>query len=748
MDKKKNRAPVPSGRIGSCGRATQSVYHRVCSLSSRAVLALLITGTCAIPREGLPEVLVPATVARMRISTVDDDATGYGTFQSHNQKVVSTSYGIFMTYVKTAPFAEEIPTWRLLRSQDCGDTFQPIWEGTDRTYAPALEATADGTLYLAHGDEATNAAHFYRLSPLTEFVPEPLATVDEAHAQKFSLLLDEARGNLYYLAYLGPNIHDRHLRFVRLDMNGAVTADYLLTGGEMTAKPTYPRMVLSDGILYVAWSSDKIDGDNNDYYSIHGVRSPDGGVTWQSLSGTPLIPPFEGDQGGDTTEVTHPVERPCSTWLAGFAVTRGKAHFLYKNDSNDNLPCSLKRTMRYQRFNVAGGAREADVTGFAPANVPFDSRDGFFAISARAGSLLATGRTKDNRIATVASTNDGNTWSLKSQSAPLMDNIYAIGGQRDVTAEGMVFGSYTHDGSPAAVRFLKASVLKNSIPPTGTPLAATLSANAEAVGYPIQNAADADDATVWVANLTPTGTNNNAWVQLDLGATKYVSRLRFTTAYAPYPAHGPADYTVQASIDGTTWRPVAGVSVPNGYAGHGDYMVDGAARYLKLTTTKINDGTGWALGLTEIWAEGSTYPAHGATPLVATMSANAAAAGYPTTSGTDANTATQWVASLEPTAANNDAWALLDLGTVKRVRRLRWQGASGLPYPAGSPADYVVETSIDGWNYTRAISRTNAVGVIDGDELVDRNARFIRLTTTKVNDGTGWSLSFHELWAE
>ena len=32
---------------------------------------------------------------------VDDAVIGYATFQSHNQKVVSNQYGIFMTYLKT-----------------------------------------------------------------------------------------------------------------------------------------------------------------------------------------------------------------------------------------------------------------------------------------------------------------------------------------------------------------------------------------------------------------------------------------------------------------------------------------------------------------------------------------------------------------------------------------------------------------------------------------------------------------------
>jgi hypothetical protein len=711
----------------------------------RVAAALLLACVCGRFAESLARAQGGSAVS---VVTVDDEATGYGTFQSHNQKVVSTPHGIFMTYAKT-PF--EGATWRVMRSVDGGRTFETIWEAVNTTHPPALEAAADGTLYLVHGDQATRAAYFYRLSVLTSFTPELLAVLDGAHAQTFSLLLDEARGRLSYAGYLRSGT-----RFVTLDVRGTVLADYMLTGNEQTARPSYPRIVASDGILYLAWSSDWIGSrlpNAPNYYSIHVVRSPDGGVTWQNLAGTPLTPPFVGDTGGETTEVTHRSERPCSTWLGAFAVTRGRAHFAYKIDADKgDLRCELESSMRYQRFDVAGGIREADVSGFAPADVPVDSRDGFFATSPRDGTLFFAGRTTENRIAIVASADDGRTWMRASETEPLTDNLYAIGGERRVTAGGRLLGSFTHDVVPAAVRFFQATVTPAPTSPAGSRLPATATSSAEAAGYPIGNAIDGDDGTVWIANLTPVASNNHVWLQLDLGGTKYVSRLRFTTANstidAPYPAHGPSDYRVEASIDGTTWRPIAGVSVPNGNTGSGDHIVDGAARYLRLTTTRINDGTGWALGLRELWAEGGDYPAPGGSRLPAGVTASAAAHGYPPDNAADGDHSSQWIASLAPAVANNHAWVQLDLGRVTRVTRLRWMGAAGSPYPAHAPADYTIETSIDGQNYTRAVSRANAAGVVVGDEILDRNARFIRLATTKVNDGTGWSLSFHEPWAE
>ena len=371
-------------------------------------------------------------VAAISITTVDREVTGFGTFQSHNQKVVSTPHGIFMTYAKT-PFDRAV--WRLVRSVDGGHTFETIWEAVHQTHPPALEAAADGTLYMAHGDATSLASYVYRLSPATSFALEPFATINAGYAQKFSLLLDEARGRIHYAAYLGP-----HIRFTTFDLEGTVTADYMLTGGETVSSPSYPRMVLNDGTLYVAWSSDRTVGGDTYYRSIHVVRSPDGGLTWENLAGAALIPPFAGDERGDTTEVTLPSERACVTWLTGFAVTHGKGHFFYLASPNGlERGCSLTNNeARYQRIDLSTGAREASGM-FAPAGLVLDNpRDhlinGFFATAPGTGALFLTTQTSDNRLVVLASDDAGKAWRLVSQSARLKDHLYAIGGQRSVNS--------------------------------------------------------------------------------------------------------------------------------------------------------------------------------------------------------------------------------------------------------------------------------------------------------------------------
>src|SRR5688572_8105176 len=114
---------------------------------SRLALALLIGGAASIGATSWARIATPV------ITTVDAEVTGYGTFQSHNQKVVSTADGIFMTYAKTR---FESATWRLVRSVDRGRSFEQIWEAVNSTHPPAIEAAADGTLYLVHGDDETD----------------------------------------------------------------------------------------------------------------------------------------------------------------------------------------------------------------------------------------------------------------------------------------------------------------------------------------------------------------------------------------------------------------------------------------------------------------------------------------------------------------------------------------------------------------------------------------------------------------
>jgi N,N-dimethylformamidase beta subunit-like protein/F5/8 type C domain-containing protein/putative Ig domain-containing protein len=135
--------------------------------------------------------------------------------------------------------------------------------------------------------------------------------------------------------------------------------------------------------------------------------------------------------------------------------------------------------------------------------------------------------------------------------------------------------------------------------------------------------------------------------------------------------------------------------------------------------------------------------------LAATVTASSAAVGYPESNAGDSNPNTQWVATLDPTNPNNNtAWIALDFGAPKALQSVKWQGAVGSPYPAWSPTDYSIQISADGVNWQTVLTRSNSAPVVTGNEPLNASARFLRMLTSKVGDGSGWSLSFFEFWAE
>ena len=85
----------------------------------------------------------------VEVICVDDRACGYGTFQSHNQKVVSNANGIFMTYLREDN--EKDPAkpnvWRLMHSKNGGKTFSVVYEGRNNGRAPCIETDRGGKVY-------------------------------------------------------------------------------------------------------------------------------------------------------------------------------------------------------------------------------------------------------------------------------------------------------------------------------------------------------------------------------------------------------------------------------------------------------------------------------------------------------------------------------------------------------------------------------------------------------------------------
>jgi F5/8 type C domain len=329
----------------------------------------------------------------------------------------------------------------------------------------------------------------------------------------------------------------------------------------------------------------------------------------------------------------------------------------------------------------------------------------------------------------------------------------------------MNFDPWTSKGVVPAAQQMTANFLNQALQITPVPasarLAATISASSSAAGYPAANAGDGKASTQWVASLTPDLSNNNAWIQLDFGTQRWIQRIKWQGANGlPYPASSPAEYYIQVSDDGTSWRTVGTrtntpVSQINADAiVNGNEPVNQQGRYLRLVATKVNDGTGWSLSVFEFWAEGAAPPPSARLKAI-NATGSSQASGYPAANAVDGSNTTQWVANLTPTGANNSAWFQLDFGSRKQIDRVKWVGANGTPYPASSPSEYSFQVSDDGTNWVTVGTRTNtpvsqinAYAIVNGDEPVNAQGRYLRIVTTKVNDGTGWSLSFFEFWGE
>jgi hypothetical protein len=78
---------------------------------------------------------------------------------------------------------------------------------------------------------------------------------------------------------------------------------------------------------------------------------------------------------------------------------------------------------------------------------------------------------------------------------------------------------------------------------------------------------------------------------------------------------------------------------------------------------------------------------------------------------------------------------------------VKWQGPVFTPYPAWSPTNYSIQISGDGITWQTVVRRSNSAPVVNGNEQLNAQARFLRMLTSKVGDGTGWSLNFFEFWA-
>jgi hypothetical protein len=666
----------------------------------------------------------------------------------HSRTVVSNQYGYFAVHTYESNADLTAANWRLVRSVDGGASFTQLYSGLHSTATPLLETDRDGNIYLIHSDGANNQAILLRFLVANNYTNPSSLALQDGDAQKFTAVIDERRGRLYYVAMNGDTADGgRHVVwFFNILLDGSGSSRCKLTVPGSTAEAGYPHLYVDEhDDLYAAWTTGKLDTGN--YYSIRFMRSRDGAQTWERLDGTPIALPVAADESGTTHEVNLESERNHSTWLWTMIVKQGKIHFAYL-EGGVTVPVGQPHPMHYVRFDIVTGARDHVITPTWGGSTFFlNSADGSCATRRERldSTIYCVSRTLDNRLGVLVTHDNGQTWQQHAAMAPLASDRYHFGvtSARQLTEGSHLIGGYTESPRPSStvapiVRFFRVLV------DTTTPLArfpqntTAVSGSGEPPGYPLWAVNDNSLATFWAASTTPSPSNNSAWIQLDLGSVKEVRHVKWSTP----AAHAPAHYTLMASDDGVNWTKVSdrtsGYPVENGYE-----PVYLNARYLKLTTTKVADGTGAnALGFWEFWAEGTQPPCTARIPLN-WADISSAAPGHPGGYAVDENPSTTWFASTP------HAWIEVDLGSIRPITRLRWLGAAATPEEAHSPADYTISVSSDFNTWRQIKSRTNTKGIVNGEELIALTARYIVLYATKVNNGVGQPpLGLREFWAE
>ena len=129
---------------------------------------------------------------------------------SHNQTVVSNQHGYFATYIHEADENLYHARWRLVRSTDGGSNFTNVLyrscldtaplSDCPGGSAPVVETDRDGNIYLIYSDSNTNDAYFLRFLAANNYASPTVLTLPDGAAHKFSAVIDESRGLMYYAA--------------------------------------------------------------------------------------------------------------------------------------------------------------------------------------------------------------------------------------------------------------------------------------------------------------------------------------------------------------------------------------------------------------------------------------------------------------------------------------------------------------------------------------------------------------------
>ncbi|MBN1351870.1 BNR-4 repeat-containing protein, partial [candidate division KSB1 bacterium] len=385
-------------------------------------------------------------LTQIELTLVDSAATGYATFQSHNQKIVSNENGIFMTHIRSRNEPYTAQQWRLSRSVDNGESFQTIYEATHATNPPVLETDEQNNIYLVRPDFLDNHAYYYRFLSQNNYLNPSISKITGGSAGKYCMVYDSHQELFYYFAW-GYNLWG-------FTPSGTVRLKRELCKAGDHAGPQYPLCYLDkNSHLHTAWTT--LKHGVYMYWDIHYMVSVDSGRTWQKMDGTPLQIPIKVDDSGPSDRITLDDEFEVHSWLSNFLVKDHKIHFLY-------MAQFVPYRQHYVRYDIETATRDIDIfPEFKGNQIYLLGLDGFFTTksSLENAPLYCIGNF-GGHPACLASDDNGETW-YDYATCEASFNVYSLGGCREITAEGYVIGTFTdYKVSPEGIDISQVHFLK------------------------------------------------------------------------------------------------------------------------------------------------------------------------------------------------------------------------------------------------------------------------------------------------
>lgn len=436
------------------------------------------------------------------IATATLDATlihQYATFQTHSRKVVSNLYGLFAVYIgDTDPTggvvtsSDTVYHWYLLQSTDDGQTWTRVYAGTGAEHPPVLETDSQGRLFVLYCSGVTaNTSTFLRFEHSNGYsAPVVSVTLASTNAGKIAAHIDEGRQQLYF-ALWGRTL-------ITLGYDGTVKATLTAVQNSATNEAEYPLLSLDEhGTLFYAWTTTPLTPPPN-YWDIHVMRSPDGGVSWTTLNKTPLTLPVVCDNTGPTDELVLADEYTSDTWCANILAHGGKLHVVYMAQTSPYR-------QHYLRYDLGTGALDLNYwPAFGGRTLHASTGLANFALDATGSRLYLLCQTDPNyasdaRLLALYSDDNGSTWQDLAASAPVgsfsYDAIYAPTIPRVLPASGTIAGLYTQNyqsSSPSVINFrvsqmvaqlsASATVITDAVPST---IERTLATSGDGLGGPV-----------------------------------------------------------------------------------------------------------------------------------------------------------------------------------------------------------------------------------------------------------------------